>query len=414
MQSMTWTIARLGSRFNLLFEPHKKQVMHSALGRFLDQPLDLAVGFVEPDGTERTLPLTTRGEPLIASEQFERFNSITFRGHSPEHRLRFELNVHSVFYPQDDRLCVLPAFFLEMRVSPTRMLRWVEAEGKTPKSVRLFIRLRRPDTEIAASDAEGGRIELSYRNGLTPRLDHQHETKGHREALPDVPVRERIQSLNEDAEPTPEGDGLTLELPVTEEGSGVKWRLVWGAFVGDPVMRVKRDGELRDARFRYTRYWDSLDAVMNEAIERRDELLALSRRLEKLIDQAPINPAQSHLLHQGFQAYLSNTWWCDLPATNGAGAGAEAGPRPRSGSACGRGLAFSTRRWTWSSTSRCFIYPCGRSCCGCSSVSGPTRPSRTKNRRGRISPTTWAGGRPPMGRRIRTPCRWRRTRTSCC
>lgn len=314
MQSMTWTIARLGSRFNLLFEPHKKRVMHSALGRFLDQPLDLAVGMVQPDGTERTLPLTTRGETLTASEQFERFNSITFRGHSPEHRLRFELNVHSVFYPQDDRLCVLPAFYLEMRVSPTRMLRWVEAEGKTPERVRLFLRLKRPGTEITASDAEGGRIELSYHNSLTPQLDHQHETQGQREALPDVRVRERIQSLNEGAEPTPEGDGLTIELPVTEEGSGVKWRLVWGSFVGDPVMRFKRDGDLRDARFRYTRYWDSLDAVMTEAIERRDQLLALSRRLEKLMDQAPIDPAQSHLMHQGFQALLSNTWWCDAEA----------------------------------------------------------------------------------------------------
>ena len=35
MQLMTWTVARLGSRFNLLFEPYHRRVMHSALGRFL-------------------------------------------------------------------------------------------------------------------------------------------------------------------------------------------------------------------------------------------------------------------------------------------------------------------------------------------------------------------------------------------
>lgn len=320
MQSMTWTIARLGSRFNLLFEPHKKRVMHSALGRFLDQPLDLAVGLVQPDGTERTLPLTVRGDPLSASEQFERFNSITFRGHSPAYRLRFELNVHSVFYPQDDRLCVLPAFYLEMRVSPTRGLRWVKPEGETPKSVRLFIRIQRPETEITAADTDGGRIELSYRNALTPRLTDSHETRSQRrDPPPDVTVRERIQSLNEGAEPTPEGDGLTLELPVTEEGSGIKWRLVWGAFTGDPVMRFNHGGEMLDARFRYLRYWDTLEAVMREAIEQRDELLALSRRLEKLMEQAPIDPAQSHLMHLGFQAYLSNTWWCDASSGDGLG-----------------------------------------------------------------------------------------------
>ena len=72
MQSMTWTMSRLGSRFNLLFEPYKNRVMHSALGRFLDQPLDLMVGLVEPDGTQRVLPFTLKGEPLANPEQFER------------------------------------------------------------------------------------------------------------------------------------------------------------------------------------------------------------------------------------------------------------------------------------------------------------------------------------------------------
>ena len=311
MQNMTWTIARLGSRFNLLFEPHKKRVMHSALGRFFDQPMDLAVGLIEPDGTERTLPLTADGTPLEAPEQFERFNSITFRGHCTRHRLRFELNIHSVFYPQDDRLCVLPAFYLEMRVSPTRMLRWVETDEEPPKKVRLFIRINRPETEVAASGRDGGRIDLSYTNGLTPTLDHQHAARKAEQGLADVAVGERVQSLNAGCEPMAGGNGLSLELPVTAEGSGVKWRLVWGAFVGEPVMRFTRGGELHDARLRYTRYWDSLEAVMSEAIERRDERLALSRRLEKLLEQAPLDPAQAHLLNQGFQAYLSNTWWCD-------------------------------------------------------------------------------------------------------
>ena len=325
MQSMTWTIGRLGSRFNLLFEPHQRRVMHSALGRLLDEPVDLAVGLVQPDGELRTLPLTRHGRPLAACEQFERFNSITFRGHCPEYRLRFELNVHSVFYPQDDRLCVMPAIYLEVRVSPTGGVRWVEPAGEMPKKVKLFIRLQRPDTSVTASGEDGGRIELAYRNGLEPRLEHHHEAPDRGPAPEPVSVRERIQSLNAGGEPTPEGDGLTLELPVTAEGSGVKWRLVWGAFVGEPVLRVKRRGAVRDARFRYTRYWDSLDAVMSEAIDRRDERLALSRRLEKLVDQAPLDPAQSHLLHQGFHAYLSNTWWCD--AEGGEDEGGEGGGR---------------------------------------------------------------------------------------
>ena len=123
MQLMTWTVARLGSRFNLFFDPYHRRVMHSALGRFLDQPLDLMVGLVEPDGTQRVLPFTTRGKPLYNCEQFERLNSITFRGFSETCKLRFEFNIHSVFYPQDEKLCILPAFYLEMRISPAPRIR---------------------------------------------------------------------------------------------------------------------------------------------------------------------------------------------------------------------------------------------------------------------------------------------------
>ena len=79
MQLMSWMVSRLGSRFSLVFEPHRRQVKHSALGRFLDQPTDLMVGLVDPDGVERVLPFTKRGMPLFCCEQFERINLLTFR-----------------------------------------------------------------------------------------------------------------------------------------------------------------------------------------------------------------------------------------------------------------------------------------------------------------------------------------------
>ncbi|NJL30765.1 MAG: hypothetical protein HC898_03565 [Phycisphaerales bacterium] len=234
---MTWTLGRLGSRFNLLLEPCQRRVMHSALGRFLDAPLDLMVGLVEPDGIERVLPLSTRGTPLLNCEQFARVNSITFRGFSENYGLRFEFNLHSVFYPQNEDLCTLPAFYLEMRVNPCSRVRWCVPKGSTPENVKLFIRLQRPDTRISASiDNDGlqGRIDLAYANrlepvgdavGSTPRREPRNSSM--------VNVLERIVSLTPGAVPDADGQGLTIDLPVTEEGSGIKWRLVWGAYVND-------------------------------------------------------------------------------------------------------------------------------------------------------------------------------------
>lgn len=316
---MTWQMARLGSRFGLVFEPYQRRVMHSALGRFLDRPLDLMVGLIEPDGTPRVLPFTARHQPgqtLFNCEQFDRVNSITYRGYSEHYRLRFEFNIHSVFYPQDEGLCILPAFYLEMRVNPVERVRWTKPKGATPDKVKLFIRLARAETTIsAAATPDSAAIELAYDNSLTPFTGEAHETKQDTASDRRVKVVERIASLNPGCEVAPDGDGLMLELPVSASGSGIKWRLVWAAFCGDPVLEVaspKTPDETRIARFRYLQEWSSLDEVVTHAIAQRDELLAYSRRFEKIIEQAPMGQSQRHLINQSFQNWLANTFWCDV------------------------------------------------------------------------------------------------------
>lgn len=315
MQLMTWTLARLGSRFNLLFEPHKRRLMHSALGRFLDRHLDLMVGLIEPDGTRRVLPFSQEGDLLFNCEQNERFNSITYRGYSEKYRLRFELNFHSVFYPQDEELCTMPAFYVEMRLNPVSRVRWEAAAESRPDRLRLFIRLGREDTQIIATPGDGAglpRIDLQYRNTMRPTAAGADPHHPQNAELWDVAVHERIVSLNPQAQVDDSGRGLTLDLPVTEVGSGIKWRLVWGACCADKVLQVQKNGATHSGRFRYARRLPDIDAVIRDAIDQRDQRLALSRRLEKLIDQTPLPNPQRHLLNQGFQSYLSNTFWCDL------------------------------------------------------------------------------------------------------
>jgi hypothetical protein len=313
MQLMSWTIARFGSRFNLLFEPYHRRVMHSALGRFLDQPLDLKVGLVEPDGTERVLPFTAEGEELLNGEQFERINSVTFRGYSQKYRIQYEFNVHSPFYPQDERLCMMPAFYLEMRVNPVHRVRRYEPADQTPKHVKLFIRLQRPETQIAAwggDDQNQPGISLNYRAPLSPQVDEAAAYPGDAST---VAVAERIVSLNDEAEPLSTGDGLQCDIPITPAESGIKWRMVWAAHVDEPVMQIARDGEHVPAKLHYTQHWSSVDEVIDEALETRDDRLAWSRRFEKVLEQVPIDMAGRHLLNQGIQNWLANTWLCDLP-----------------------------------------------------------------------------------------------------
>jgi hypothetical protein len=317
MQLMTWPLARLGSRFGLLFDPQRRRVMHSGLGRFFDEPLDLSVGMIDPQGRERVLPLTPDGRTLLGCEQFERINSITFRGHCANCGVRFELNVHSPFYPRDESLCLLPVFYLELRLIREPRLR-LRRNPNPPGNVRLFIRLKRPDTQITHAP---GRIDLSYDVPLFPRYqasagtDEPHGSTDRLDMPADVRrvrVVERIQSLNDDAAPSTDEQGrvgLTLDLPVTDEGSGIKWRLIWASHIADPVM----DDRGSPAKLRYNRHWPDVDAVMSAAVANRDDNLAHSRRFEKLLEQAPLDRAQWHLLVLTFQSWLSNTFWCDRP-----------------------------------------------------------------------------------------------------
>lgn len=317
MQLMTWTIARLGSRFGLMFEPHRRRVMHSALGRFLDRPVDLAVGLVEPDGTRRVLPFTTRTttEPnttdLYNAEQFDRINSVTFRGFSEHCRLRFEFNVHSVFYPQNRRLCLTPALYLEMRVHAVPRVRDFQPTQATPDKVTLFLQMKRPDTRLRV-DPQGG-IDLAYDVPLDDwRVDHGDPVAAPhpQEPGPFVEARERLVSLNEGARPTAQGDGLEIDLPVTAVGSGTKWRLVWAAHCAQPVLDVTHNAGTAPAVLAYNDYFPDVQSVITEAIQHRDDRLALSRRFEKLIDQAPLDRSQQHLMNFSFQNYLANTFWC--------------------------------------------------------------------------------------------------------
>ena len=312
MQMMTWMLGRLGSRFGLTFEPYERRVMHSALGRFLDEPLDLAVGLVEADGTERVLPFTRDNdrhdvEQLANCEQFDRINSVTFRGYSERSRVRLEFNVHSAFYPQNDRLCLMPAYYLEVRVTPVLAYRRLPVLEDPPDRVKVFLRIKRPGTTVRA---EGDAIHLDYTIALRPQDPWGLPVPEGAGIDRTVRAAEQVRCINPPCSPTATGDGLTLDLPVADPGSGIKWRLVWASHVAEPILNVMQGGERREATLRYNDHWDSVAKVVEEAVRTRDERLALSRRFEKLLEQAPLDASQRHLMNQAFQNYLGNTFWC--------------------------------------------------------------------------------------------------------
>ncbi len=432
MQLMTWMIGRLGSRFSFQFEPYHRRVMHSALGRFMDRPLDLAVGLVEPDGRQRVLPFTTDNDDAQVDqfancEQFDRHNSITFRGYSERFGLRFEMNVHSVFYPQNERLCLMPAFYLEMRVNPLRRFRLMKPVGPSPGQVEMFIRLRREQTQITTQD---NAIHLAYDTPLRPidpwasREEIAEATYGQGEPQT-ARAEERVVSLNPGCTPSVDGNGLRLVLPVTASGSGIKWRLVWAAHVADPVLRV-REGRptghdtaseghrVRDSRFRYTTLWPDVDAVAKEAVDRRDERLALSRRFEKVLEQAPLDASQRHLTNQTFQNFRGQYVLVHHGAPGPGGPGGNTGGAGGMVQRVGRLAAvplFDRRGIQQRAVLPRVLAPAAET--ADAPMAGSAQRPRAVGRQHR-APRPGPGTETPPATPIATPCRSKKTPTCCC
>ena len=106
-------LGRLGSRFSLNFRPAAKgrRVYTSPVGRFLDQPLQLALG-VRVGGEERALPFADDVEVFETLEQNITMTSVTFRCTSKALGLAAKFRFVAPFYPKDEALSHAPFFYV--------------------------------------------------------------------------------------------------------------------------------------------------------------------------------------------------------------------------------------------------------------------------------------------------------------
>ena len=124
MVPMGDTLASLGSRMCIVFDPVTKRIMYPRYGRFEDLSIDLAVGVKLESGAALALPFTTRYDGFPFVEQTIRMNSITFHGWSPDMGLRLVATFTSPFYPRDAKLSTAPFFYVDVHVEKLDKYRW--------------------------------------------------------------------------------------------------------------------------------------------------------------------------------------------------------------------------------------------------------------------------------------------------
>ncbi len=299
MNPFCTSVSRLGSRFTLVFDPYRRQVLHSALGRWIDLPLDLTVGVQTEQGELVALPFTQEGALFDALEQELQLCGVRYTAHSVRHGIRLTLEVTAPFYPHDAVTSTAPLFYFTLRVQPQHRLFWTSCEQPLQKG-RLVVRLKRDGLHTSPS---GDMLAMSY------TLSHVLADSG--QVVPadeflatDTPpqVQERIVPLVEGV--TIEGDGISLPFDLTQGGEAVL-KFAWCAYVADPVLKVFG----KPMRFLYTRHFADVDAVVRFAKEQEQENLRKTAFVESLLDEASLSKSQLDLIRFSFQNFLLDSWW---------------------------------------------------------------------------------------------------------
>lgn len=289
-------VSRLGSRFTLVFDPYAKYVLHSALGRWIDLPMELTLGVETENGEVVPLPFTPDAEPFDAVEQELRLCGVRYKAHSVQHGLRLEVEITAPFYPHDAKVSTAPLFYFTLKIQPQPRLFWTSCPNPVQRG-KMVVRLKRKDTAIKQlPDALA--LEYAIHHIADDRFTLNDFIVG------DTPpvARERITPLSEGV--LLENNGLALPFDFTQSEEATL-RFAWCAYVEAPVLEVFG----KPMRFLYTRHFANVEEVARFAREEADTLLSKTALVENLLDEASLSKSQLDLIRFSFQNFLLDSWW---------------------------------------------------------------------------------------------------------
>jgi len=281
MELMATAVGRLGSRFSLVFDPDAKQILHSALGRWLDFPTDLAIGVKSEDDVVRALPFTRHFPHFEIVEQRLTFCGVKYIARSWDLGLTLKTEIVAPFYPRDEWTSVAPLFFIRLEVQPQERIFWRPAE-RSVRSGQVFVRLQRANLHLTQAH---DRLKINY---SVPKV----LWKGERERPEDLGESEelwwcdeRIVPISPNAELLDDGIAFQFDL---DDPSRCRFDLVWCAFVDEPVLKVFG----QPASFKYRWLFTDVEAVADFACRHLDELLAKANQMDELLSNSGLTKTQ--------------------------------------------------------------------------------------------------------------------------
>ncbi|MCS7187568.1 MAG: DUF4965 domain-containing protein [Armatimonadota bacterium] len=298
MQLMATAVGRLGSRFSLVFDSDARQVLHSALGRWLDFPTDLSIGIAAEGELAFSLPFTRRFPSFEVVEQQLSMCGVSFVARSLELGVGLRAEFVAPFYPRDEWASLAPLFLIRMEVFPQDRVFWQPSKRQVRQG-HVFLRLQRGNLHLAQAH---DRLKINY---SVPKV----VWKGERVRPTDLGQEEelwwcdeRIVPISPNAELLDDGIAFNFDL---DDPSKCRFDLVWCAFVDEPVLTVFG----QPASFKYRWLFTDVEAVADFACRHFNELWRKSKQMDELIENSGLTKSQLDLIRFSFQNFLLNSWW---------------------------------------------------------------------------------------------------------
>lgn len=296
------TLAAMGSRLAIIFDPVEHRILYPRYGNFDEIAADLAIGVRLKSGKTCALPFTRRYGHFEFVEQANTMNSITYTGWSPDLGIKLTARFTSPFYPRDEKLSTAPMILLDLFVERLDHYRWrkVGTEGECIGEIFFEIESRKIRTAC-----QGPQLRLTFRSRPTERRGSPDAPQSKARAA--IPCQDFIfphtGGMPLRAEATENGFVSPFDLRRTAQSRPVQ--LTWCAFTTEPVL------DLFDTRvpFKYTEFFKTEDDLIHYVALERFEILCRSAFFDDLFQNTGLGKTYEDLVAFAFHSFLLNTWW---------------------------------------------------------------------------------------------------------
>jgi hypothetical protein len=298
MHVMTDCAATLGSRFNLIFDPHARCAFHNAFGEFRERRLDLTVGVRLSDGEVLSLPFTSGAPSFPYLEQFSTLTTLCYRGVHPDLRIEFEMRLRAPFYPRNAKLSTAPVYYVDLAVRRIGGWRWTDADSPLKGGEIVF------QIEGEGLELEGGEDLFRYRFESVSELKEGDPDSPETTAVGTFPVEASVR-CPEGGDGVVESPGrLRMPFELAEDGE-TELHLLWTAWTAEPVLEVH--GE--QCGFKYQEFFSTEPKMAVWAENSREEVEERCDFLDGLFEDWSLGRATSHFSALALHSFLANTWW---------------------------------------------------------------------------------------------------------